>query len=198
MQSQPLLPLPSCLIRFLRELISIIAIAMNTESDLVSSELSSQTQEWKPHLTEPRAPILQTSLRARPPSVKSSAEAEQEELEKAPKFKARPLNKKVSTLICIYSNDAHKVSWHLQLYMLQIFESKGNLGVFCNAKKHVTIPQEFHFATDDRFPPPAAMCDMFDKVTIWPALDKYKPLFGYSDFSDWFYIAWLLAYFSSR
>lgn len=48
----------------------------------------------------------------------------------------------------------------------QIFESKGNLGMFCNEKKLVTIPQEFHFATNERFPPPAAMCDMFDKVPM--------------------------------
>jgi targeting protein for Xklp2 len=34
-------------------------------------------------------------LRARPPKVKTSFEIEQEELEKIPKFKARPLNKKV-------------------------------------------------------------------------------------------------------
>ncbi|KAI4385027.1 hypothetical protein MLD38_003099 [Melastoma candidum] len=116
----------------------------NAESgaSIAPSEMTHhQANEWKPHLTEPRAPTLLTSLRARPSAVKTSVEVEQEELEKAPKFKARPLNKK-------------------------IFESKGNLGMFCNAKKLVTIPQEFHFATDERFPPPAAMCDMFDKLSL--------------------------------
>ncbi|PHT37422.1 Protein TPX2 [Capsicum baccatum] len=59
---------------------------------------------------------------------------EKEELEKVPKFKARPLNKK-------------------------IFESKGDLGMFCNTKRQVTVPQEFHFATDERILPPANVAD---------------------------------------
>ncbi|KAE8679961.1 Protein TPX2 [Hibiscus syriacus] len=97
-----------------------------------------QNNQWEPRLTEPKSPVLQTSLRAKPPKVKSSIELEQEELEKAPKFKARPLNKK-------------------------IFESKGELGINCNAKKQVTIPQEFHFATHERIPPPVAVFDLFGK-----------------------------------
>lgn len=37
--------------------------------------------------------------------------------------------------------------------------------MFCNTKRHITVPQEFHFATDERMPPPAAnVADMFDKV----------------------------------
>ncbi|KAJ1375379.1 TPX2, C-terminal, partial [Sesbania bispinosa] len=107
-----------------------------------STELSHKESSWKPHLTEPKTPVLQTSLRARPPKVKSSLELEQEELEKIPKFKARPLNKK-------------------------IFESKGDIGIFCNTKKHVTEPQEFHFATDERIPPqPAAVADLFEKLCL--------------------------------
>lgn len=52
--------------------------------------------QWKPnHLTAPKSPLLQTSLRARPPKIKSSEELEKEELEKIPEFKARPLNRKV-------------------------------------------------------------------------------------------------------
>jgi targeting protein for Xklp2 len=32
-------------------------------------------------------------------------------------------------------------------------------------KKHVTEPQEFHFATNERFPPPpTSVADLFDKV----------------------------------
>ncbi|KAG8641411.1 probable serine/threonine-protein kinase At1g54610 isoform X1 [Manihot esculenta] len=62
----------------------------------VSTEVSHQNNHWKPHLTEPKTPLLHTTLRARPPKVKSSLELEKEELEKIPKFKARPLNKKLS------------------------------------------------------------------------------------------------------
>ncbi|XP_022764096.1 protein TPX2-like [Durio zibethinus] len=110
-------------------------------SSVASTEVSRQNNQWKPHLTEPKTPVLQTSLRARPSKVKSSIDLEQEELEKAPKFKARPLYKK-------------------------IFESKGELGIFCNAKKQVTIPQEFHFATNERIPPAAAVVDLFDKLSL--------------------------------
>ncbi|GMJ05524.1 targeting protein for XKLP2 [Hibiscus trionum] len=117
----------------------------NVETPSVAStEVShQQNNQWKPQLTDPKSPVLQTSLRAKPPKVKSSIELEQEELEKAPKFKARPLNKK-------------------------IFESKGELGIFCNAKKQVTIPQEFHFATHERIPipPPVTVFDIFDKLSL--------------------------------
>ncbi|XWS54156.1 hypothetical protein CRYUN_Cryun10bG0065100 [Craigia yunnanensis] len=119
-----------------------MARANNAEtSSVASTEVSRQNNQWKPHLTEPKTPVLQTSLRARPPKVKSSIEIEKEELEKAPKFKARPLNKK-------------------------IFESKGELGIFCNAKKQVTIPQEFHFVTYERIPPPPPVVDLFDKLSL--------------------------------
>ncbi|XP_052178024.1 protein TPX2 isoform X2 [Diospyros lotus] len=107
-----------------------------------STESASQNHESrKPHLTAPKSPVLQTSLRARPPKIKSYEELEREELEKAPKFKARPLNKR-------------------------IFESKGDLGLFCNVKRHVTVPQEFHFAIDERIPPPAPVFDLFDKLSL--------------------------------
>ncbi|XP_039038446.1 protein TPX2-like [Hibiscus syriacus] len=110
-------------------------------SSVASTEVSRQNNQWKPHLTEPKTPVLQTSLRARPTKVKSSIELEQEELEKAPKFKARPLNKK-------------------------IFESKGELEIFCNTKKHVTVPQEFYSATHERVPPPPTVFDLFDKLSL--------------------------------
>ncbi|KAK8706525.1 hypothetical protein V6N13_050086 [Hibiscus sabdariffa] len=113
----------------------------NAETSSVASTEMSHQVRWKPHLAEPKTPVLQTSLRARPTKVKSTIELEQEELKKAPKFKARPLNKK-------------------------IFESKGELGIFCNAKKQVTIPQEFHFATHERIPPPPAVFDLFDKLSL--------------------------------
>lgn len=48
---------------------------------------------------------------------------------------------------------------------MQIFESKGELGLPCNKKRQVTIPQEFHFAIDERIPPATAnVADLFDKV----------------------------------
>ncbi|MQM19388.1 hypothetical protein Taro_052392 [Colocasia esculenta] len=113
-----------------------------TSSSVVSSSIDSSTQDQaKLHrLTEPRPPLLETSLRARPPKVKSSEEMELEELEKIPKFKARPLNKK-------------------------ILESRGDLGLYCNSKRQITIPQEFHFATDERMGPSASssVVDLFDK-----------------------------------
>ncbi|XP_016649120.1 PREDICTED: protein TPX2 [Prunus mume] len=112
-------------------------------ASVASTEVSRQNNQGKSHhLTEPKTPVLHTSLRARPPRVKSSFEIEQEELERIPKFKAKPLNKK-------------------------IFESKGDLGVFCNAKKNVTKPQEFHFATNERIPPPPSFIfDIFDKLSL--------------------------------
>ncbi|PON34840.1 TPX [Parasponia andersonii] len=114
----------------------------NAESaSIASTDSSHQNNQWKVHLTEPKTPLLHTSLRARPPKVKSSLEIEQEELEKLPKFKAKPLNKK-------------------------IFESKGELGMFSNVKKHITIPQEFRFATNERIPPPSAVADLFDKLSL--------------------------------
>ncbi|KAL6840655.1 hypothetical protein ACP4OV_029519 [Aristida adscensionis] len=89
----------------------------------------------------PKPPQLHTAMRARPPSVKSSQELELEELEKAPKFKAKPLNKK-------------------------ILESKGDIGVFAQPKPQTTAPKEFHFSTDDRLGPPA-VTDLFDKLSLY-------------------------------
>ncbi|KAA8526353.1 hypothetical protein F0562_008444 [Nyssa sinensis] len=110
-------------------------------STVASTESAPQNHQWKPHLTAPKTPLLQTSMRARPLGIKSSEELEKEELENVPKFKARPLNRK-------------------------IFESKGDLGMFCNTKRHITIPKEFHFATDERIPPPASVADLFDKLSL--------------------------------
>ena len=44
------------------------------------------------------------------------------------------------------------------------------MGIFCHAKKQVTVPQEFHFATNDRIPSQAAVADMFDKVDRYISL----------------------------
>ncbi|CAN1781056.1 Protein TPX2 [Linum perenne] len=56
---------------------------------------------------------------------------------------------------------------------LYLFESKGELGIFCNTKKQVTVPKEFHFAIDERIPPPNAVADMFDKVRDFMARDLF-------------------------
>ncbi|XP_024991270.1 protein TPX2 [Cynara cardunculus var. scolymus] len=124
----------------------------NAETSTVASTEAAPQQQWKPHLTTPKTPPLQTLLRARPPKIKSTEELEKEELEKAPKFKARPLNKK-------------------------IFESKGELGLFCNKKRQVTIPQEFHFAIDERIPLPTAnVADLFDKLSLCSDSYNQKPI----------------------
>ncbi|KAL3821452.1 hypothetical protein ACJIZ3_007357 [Penstemon smallii] len=127
----------------------------NAETSTVASMESSQTQnyQWRPdHLTAPRSPVLHTSLRARPPRIKSSEELEKETLENIPQFKARPLNRK-------------------------IFESKGEMGISSNMKKQVTVPQEFHFAIDKRIPPPStAVLDLFDKLSINSEPHREKPL----------------------
>ncbi|KAL3645451.1 hypothetical protein CASFOL_010631 [Castilleja foliolosa] len=125
----------------------------NAETSSVASTESTavESHQWKSnHLTAPKSPRLQTSLRARPPRIKTSDELEKEELENIPQFKARPLNKK-------------------------IFESKGGMGMFCNMKKQVTIPEEFHFAIDKRIPPPTAVLDLFDKLSITSEPCSEKP-----------------------
>ncbi|KAF8111729.1 hypothetical protein N665_0073s0085 [Sinapis alba] len=120
-------------------------------SSIASTEVPKLHNDCRPHLTAPTSPVLQTMLRARPTKAKTTAELEQEELEKAPKFKAKPLNKK-------------------------IFESKGEMGIFCNMKKHTTIPQEFHFATDERISRPCPVVDIFDKLSLTSDSCHEKPL----------------------
>lgn len=100
--------------------------------------------------------------------IKSSEELELEELEKIPKFKARPLNKKVINCCSIY---IHIYQWlfiecYLKKEIMQILESRGDVGLFPHAKHQITTPQEFHFATNDRFGPSATMAELFDKVDI--------------------------------
>ncbi|KAF8413065.1 hypothetical protein HHK36_001041 [Tetracentron sinense] len=62
----------------------------------------------------------------------------QEGCEIMQRFKARPLNKK-------------------------IFSSKGDIGVFRNIKREVTVPMEFNFPTDKRFQPNPPI-ELFTKV----------------------------------
>ena len=58
----------------------------------------------------------------------------------------------------------HRYLINFRFSIVQIFESKGEMGMFCNMKKQVTIPQEFNFAIDKRIPPPTSVVDLFDKV----------------------------------
>ncbi|WOL15169.1 protein TPX2-like isoform X5 [Canna indica] len=118
-----------------------------TSSAISTADSSHQVKTLK--LTEPRPPHLETSLRARPPKVKSTQERELEELEKIEKFKARPLNKK-------------------------ILESKGDLGLFCNSKPQITIPEEFHFSTNDRLGPPVAVVEQFDKLSLYSESSNHE------------------------
>ncbi|XP_074579240.1 protein TPX2 [Curcuma longa] len=119
-------------------------------SSIASSLDSSVQKQIKPlKLTEPKFPHLETTLRARPPKIKSSEELEREELEKMPKFKAWPLNKK-------------------------ILESKGDIGLFCNSKPQITVPEEFHFATNDRLGPSAAIDELFDKLSLHPVSSNHE------------------------
>lgn len=102
-------------------------------------------------LAEPREPHLETAARARPPKVKSSEEREQEELAKIPKFKARPLDPK-------------------------IFLSRGDLGIFRNTKRQVTMPVEFHFATEERIhSQPQIPLDLFSKLSLNSQQENQPP-----------------------
>lgn len=62
----------------------------------LSQDAGSFTQtKPKLTLTRPKVPEFETAQRVRSTKVKSSAEIEEEMMAKMPKFKARPLNKKV-------------------------------------------------------------------------------------------------------
>ncbi|CAH8381565.1 unnamed protein product [Eruca vesicaria subsp. sativa] len=124
--------------------------SQHAETSSVVSTGMPKHNDWRPHITEPKSPLLQTMLRARPIKAKTSTEIEQEEL-KVPKFRARPLNKK-------------------------IFESKGEMGIFCNTKRHVTIPQEFHFLTDERISQHNSVIDLFDKLSLNSESFRERPL----------------------
>jgi targeting protein for Xklp2 len=59
------------------------------------TQMEVHTEKPKMRLTRPKTPELETMQRARPPRVKSANEIEEEMLAKMPKFKARPLPKKI-------------------------------------------------------------------------------------------------------
>ncbi|XP_043717529.1 protein TPX2-like isoform X2 [Telopea speciosissima] len=75
-----------------------------------------------------------------------SGDNPKEECELADHFKARPFNKK-------------------------IFSSKGEIGIFRNSKREVTVPMEFDFSTDKRSQhrPPI---ELFNKLSLTPGLQQ--------------------------
>ncbi|MCO5604005.1 hypothetical protein L7F22_058162 [Adiantum nelumboides] len=68
---------------------------MNLLGEFMSQDKIALSRKRCLRLTHPKEPMLGTSMRARPPSVKSFAEQEEEILASMPKFKARPLNKRI-------------------------------------------------------------------------------------------------------
>lgn len=67
-------------------------------------------------LTRPKEPELETSQRVRSVKIKSTAELEEEMMAKIPKFKARPLNKKVSVL---FPGSFHSFPfWYVLIFVL--------------------------------------------------------------------------------
>lgn len=77
--------------------VSMAEMMKRFQSSTRDLSLHSTLSHVKPKLTltRPKEPEFETNQRARPTTVKSSAELEEEMMAKMPKFKARPLNKKV-------------------------------------------------------------------------------------------------------
>ncbi|KAL0307019.1 UNVERIFIED_CONTAM: protein TPX2 [Sesamum radiatum] len=164
-------------------------VSLPRTSSLSQTDVSGANQR-KPKLTltRPKTPEFETSQRVRSVKIKSSTELEEEMMAKIPKFKARPLNKKIFEAPTLpplprsapqppefkefhletmsRANQNAETSTVASTESIEIFESKGDMGIFCNSKKQVTIPQEFHFAIDKRIPPPTAVVDLFDKNLI--------------------------------
>ncbi|XXG67308.1 hypothetical protein AAC387_Pa06g0686 [Persea americana] len=82
----------------------------------------------------------QDHIPSQPPKRMLNDDLRLEENETIPKFKARPLNKK-------------------------ILLSKGDIGVFCTSKRETTVPREFTFMTEKRFRqnPPV---ELFNKLSL--------------------------------
>ncbi|KAL9667911.1 hypothetical protein QQ045_002280 [Rhodiola kirilowii] len=104
-------------------------------------------------LTRPKEPHLETSQRARPARVKSTAELEEEMMAKIPKFKARPVNKKKTIAIQQkHSIPPYVCSYISEYYCLQEF----HLQTMAKANQHTETAsvastessrQEFHLQT---------------------------------------------------
>ncbi|KAI5077342.1 hypothetical protein GOP47_0007166 [Adiantum capillus-veneris] len=68
---------------------------MNLLGEFKWQDRSTVSRKRSLRLTNPKEPILGTSMRARPSSVKSFVEQEEEMLANIPKFRARPLNRRI-------------------------------------------------------------------------------------------------------
>ncbi|KAH7428885.1 hypothetical protein KP509_09G021700 [Ceratopteris richardii] len=68
---------------------------MNILADFKTQDKAGMPRKRNLKLTHPKEPMLGTSLRTRPLTVKSFIEQEEELLANLPKFKARPLNKRI-------------------------------------------------------------------------------------------------------
>lgn len=102
----------------------------------------SQPEKQPLKLTRPKEPDLVTSQRARPTRIKSSAELEEEMIANMPKFKARPLNKKIleaPTLAALPRRTP-------QLPEFQEF----NLKTSERALLHINAPNNFAFGSEFR------------------------------------------------
>ncbi|XP_077235584.1 protein TPX2-like [Tasmannia lanceolata] len=83
---------------------------------------------------------------SQPQKLEVIDDLKREKCEKMPRFRARPLNKK-------------------------IFSSKGDIGVFRASKREITIPTEFNFSSDKRFQhnPPI---ELFNKLSLTSELQQ--------------------------
>ncbi|PHT38434.1 Protein TPX2 [Capsicum baccatum] len=157
---------------------------MPNEIEKPAAELASSGSKHKLILARPKEPEFVTAQRVRPTRVKSSAELEEEMMAKIPKlFKILevptlpalpkstpqlPEFKEFHLQTMARANQNAETSTVASIESTQIFESKGDLGMFCNTKRQVTVPQEFHFSTDERILPPANVTDelLFGKLPL--------------------------------
>ncbi|CAK9203666.1 unnamed protein product [Sphagnum troendelagicum] len=226
----------------------LLVIGTPYDSAASEEEMEVHTEKPKMRLTRPKTPELETMQRARPPRVKSANEIEEEMLAKMPKFKARPLPKKIlegpslpmltkstpqipefkefhlrtmeraqlhpsnGSAVSTSSTSLQQSDLLLELQerrrsvpgrtsglmevcpprlhtasrarptmvksrdemeaeeLAKIFKSRGDLGIFRNQKREVTLPHEFHFKTDERahIRCPAPPIEQFGKIPPKP------------------------------
>ena len=97
-----------------------------------------QNRTNKLTLTRPKEPEFVTSQRARPLRVKSSAELEEEMLAKIPKFKARPVNKKVMSFAFTVVLYTYLIKINPKQFILLFDADFGSSSFACATKKHTT------------------------------------------------------------
>ncbi|CAM6058273.1 unnamed protein product [Sphagnum tenellum] len=121
---------------------------------LPTVKMEVHTEKPKMRLTRPKTPELETMQRARPPRVKSANEIEEEMLAKMPKFKARPLPKKVQILNT--SLFQFRCTWnyivHAKIYLKFLWQILEGPSLPMLTKSTPQIPEfkEFHLRTMER------------------------------------------------